>query len=382
MFYAASALSVLPGERHGDVFPLRERLRFRDNFGLALLELRARNEAFQRLRRGPWALFIGIAVHWQGNEEAWPSQETLGRFSGWSTRFVRDHAAALERGGFIRVRRERRADGSERIFYAPGLVTLAALAAFVERFPRDRAKPVRREAPSTGAPTTPPTIAHPPEAATATPSEEASAELRDQDQEPSSCPSFTPLEPPAQEEQLLVTSEDREVARVALSDRMKRKHPKRPAPRWYDSADVEMVARCTASVDGDRVAKLTANRQAISGAFGASKRGAPTVRFIWGKLEHFLEHVDRGGRRPSAHTVEGQRPADENPTAPCESDGRDGRVGGLVRKRPPSLPSREELAKTRAEFEQLVETHAGSPFCEYLESMAARYRQFEQRAEH
>jgi hypothetical protein len=56
-----------PGEVDDDVFPIRERIRLRDNFGLALLELRARNEEFQRLGKGPWALFIGIAVHWQGN---------------------------------------------------------------------------------------------------------------------------------------------------------------------------------------------------------------------------------------------------------------------------------------------------------------------------
>jgi hypothetical protein len=135
MLNAASALPAGPGEREDDVFPIRERIRLRDNFGLALLELRARNAEFQRLGKGAWALFIGIAVHRQGNAEAWPSQNTLGRFSGWWTRAVRDQADSLERAGFIRVRRERRTDGSERIFYAPGLVTLAALANFVERFP-------------------------------------------------------------------------------------------------------------------------------------------------------------------------------------------------------------------------------------------------------
>ena len=44
----------------------------------------------------------------------------------------------LQCGGFIRARRERRADGSERIFYAPGLVTLAALAEFVEHYHLER----------------------------------------------------------------------------------------------------------------------------------------------------------------------------------------------------------------------------------------------------
>jgi hypothetical protein len=28
-----------------------------------------------------------------------------------------------------------------------------------------------------------------------------------------------------------------------------------------------------------------------------SKNGPPTVRFIWGKLDYFLDHVERGRRR-------------------------------------------------------------------------------------
>jgi hypothetical protein len=74
---------------------------------------------------------------------------------------VRDQADSLERAGFIRVRRERRTNGSVRIFYAPGLVTLAALANFVERFPRDRAKVLRTGVPSPR--TVEPTATHPPE---------------------------------------------------------------------------------------------------------------------------------------------------------------------------------------------------------------------------
>jgi hypothetical protein len=93
---------------------------------------------------------------------------------------VRDQADSLERAGFIRVRRERRSDGSVRIFYAPGLVTLAALANFVERFPRDRAKALRPDLPLGR--TVERTATHPPESSAATPPEVASVELRDQDQ--------------------------------------------------------------------------------------------------------------------------------------------------------------------------------------------------------
>ncbi len=323
MSNAAALLPAGPGEPNADVFPLRERLRFRDSFGFALLELRARSVAFQSLAKGPWALFIAIAVHWQSNAEAWPSQEALARFSGWSSRAVRDQANALERGGFLRLRRERRADGSERIFYAPGLVTLAALAAFVERFPRDRAKPLRAEeqrAPI--APPAPPTLAHPPEAAAATPPEGASMEHRDQDQiEPSSCET-TAREPgtadaATEEQQVEVTKEDQEVARKALAERMERKHPSRPAPRWFDARELVMVAACAAAVGGDAETKMQAQRDAIAGAFVASKDGPPTVRFIWEKLDHFLDHVDRGRLRRLAQEREARARARRDAAPPA-----------------------------------------------------------------
>ncbi len=53
---------------------------------------------------------------------------------------MRDYVAVLEQRGVVGTRRERRRNGADRIFYAPGLVTLIQLAAFVERFPRQRAK--------------------------------------------------------------------------------------------------------------------------------------------------------------------------------------------------------------------------------------------------
>jgi hypothetical protein len=268
---------------------------------LALLDLRARSIAFRALAKGPWALFIAIAVHWQSNAEAWPSQDALARFSGWSSRAVRDQASTLERGGFIRLRRERRADGSERIFYAPGLVTLAELAAFVERFPRERLKAPRHE-PDDVPPPPSPVPTHPPEAASGTPPEGSSMELSDLNlNEPSSCATTTTttsLLPPTEEENsITICEEDRALARAALAERMKRKHPTRSAPRWFDAGDLAMVAACSSAIEGDGETKLQAHREAIVGAFLASKEGPPTVRFIWGKLEHFLDHVEGGRRR-------------------------------------------------------------------------------------
>src|SRR5580698_5283934 len=144
-------MDVLPadlGEPEPEVFPIRERLRFRDNLGLGLRDVRQR-PAFAALPRGPWLVFIAIACYWQSNAEAWPSQETIAGFSGYSSRAVRDYVEALEGVGIVRLRRERRPNGSERLYYAPGPVTLTELAAFVERFPNAPAKA---------------TPAHPPEA--------------------------------------------------------------------------------------------------------------------------------------------------------------------------------------------------------------------------
>jgi hypothetical protein len=296
MSNAASVLPAGPGERDDDVFPLRERLRFRDNLGLGLRDVRQR-PAFATLTRGPWHVFIAIACYWQANAEAWPSQETIASFSGYSSRAVRDYVDVLERDGIVRLRRERRPNGADRIYYAPGLVTLIELAAFVERFPRASAPPPAPPSyppePVSGGPPKPPAVA------SAAPPEPASMEHRDQDQEPSSCGSAPPTA--AEEEQPIITKEDRELARIALAERMKRKHPKRLPPRWFDRADVELVAACAAAVDGDREAKLEALRDSIQGAFCASKDGPPTSRFIWGTLDHFLEHVERGRRKRLAN---------------------------------------------------------------------------------
>jgi hypothetical protein len=231
---------------------------------------------------------------WQTNAEAWPSQETIAAFSGYSSRAVRDYVLMLERLGILRLRRERRPNGSDRIYYAPGFVTLVELAAFVERFPRERAKLLRPDSPQ--AVTAPPTITHPPETAAAAPPEAASREQRDQDQiEPSSCAMTAAAQTLAAEEQQVEASkEDEEVARRALAERMAKKHPMRAPPRWFDVSEVAMVAACTATLEGDAEAKMTAHRDAIAGAFLVSQDGPPTVRFIWEKLDHFLDHVERG----------------------------------------------------------------------------------------
>jgi hypothetical protein len=300
MLTAAMVLPACPGEPSDESFPLRDRLRLRDNFGFVLQQLRCRAGPFQALGKGPWAVFIGIACHLQLNPEAWPSQDTIARFSGFSVRAVRDYVAELERGGFLSVRRERRPDGGERILYAPGPVTLCELAAFNEEFPKDRPKVLRP--PYTDATTrTVVRIPNDPPAPAASPlAEAAAAEPPDRDQiKPSSC--RTTAGPPsaasAEEQQAFaVAPEDQEIARQGLAERMKRKHPLRPTPGWFDAAEISLVAACATAMGGDAEAKLLAQRDAITGAFFASRNGPPTVRFIWGNLDHFLDHVERGRR--------------------------------------------------------------------------------------
>jgi len=98
MLNAASVLAASPRERDDDAFPIRERLRFRDNLGLGLRGLRQQG-TFAALARGPWQVFVAIACYWQANAEAWPSQETMATFTGYSSRAVRDYVDVLERVG-------------------------------------------------------------------------------------------------------------------------------------------------------------------------------------------------------------------------------------------------------------------------------------------
>jgi hypothetical protein len=57
-----------------------------------------------------------------------------------------------------------------------------------------------------------------------------------------------------------------------------------------------MVATCSTALEGDSDTRLLAHRDAIVGAFLVSKNGPPTARFIWGKLDHFFDHIDTGRR--------------------------------------------------------------------------------------
>jgi hypothetical protein len=349
-----------------------------------LQQLRARHPAFRALAKGPWSVFIAITAHLQMNAEAWPGQEAIASFSGCSTRAVRYHIAELESGGFLTLRRERRATGGDRIYYRPGPLMLRGLAVFDTDFPKDRPKllkPVRPAALPTQSVT--PTQTHHPEKVAGTPAETVAMEPRDQNQiEPSSsCESAVATSAAArldEEEQPIVSKEDREIARWALAERMKRKHPKRPPPRWYDRGDIDMVARCTATIEGNRTAKEQAQREAIIGAFGTSKDGPPTARFIWEKLEHFLEHVERGRRKLRSEARDAQRLREREADERARRAWPDG-INAAAERARRNPPTRQELAKTRAEFEEIA-AEAAPAFRNVLTRMVEQYRAREAKA--
>jgi hypothetical protein len=254
----------------------------RDNLGLVLRELRKRPD-FGTLSRGAWSAFIAIACHWQAHEEAWPSQATIAAFSGYSSRAVRDTVAELERREVIRLRRAPPRGVTERIYYSPGPATLRGLSQLQARYP------LRAEA--TSASTN--DDAEVPARATRKPLPTNLLRIKNQEE---------------QQRRLEITEEDRETARAALGEHFERRYPGRLAPRFFDDRDVERVARCVAATEGDRETKLRTQRDAIDGAFRASRR-PPTVRYVWEKLEHFFEHAERGRRATAGPAAEEGKPA-------------------------------------------------------------------------
>jgi hypothetical protein len=376
MFHATSVLPAGAGECD-DGFPIRDRLRLRDNFGYVLQELRKRGTAFRSLAKGPWSVFIAIAAHFQLNAEAWPGQEAIAHFSGCSIRAVRYYVAELERGGFLALRRERRGDGSERVFYRPGRVMLQELAAFCGDYPKDHSATLKTVGQVQA--TAVPTSTHPPAAVAVTPPATVAGELRELNQnQSSSCliSTRTASLEPDEKQQPIVSQVDRQIARWALAERMKRKYPKRPPPRWYDQSDVEMVAICTAAVDGDRAAKEQAQREAIVGAFSSSKTGPPTALFIWGKLAHFFEHVECGKRKLATDAREMQRRAQA--IGPLRDGQRQG-TGSTNDSTSNNVANPDELAKTRAEFEQIA-AQTPPPYRRTLERIIGQYRELERKA--
>ncbi|MFI5296748.1 MAG: helix-turn-helix domain-containing protein [Polyangiales bacterium] len=411
----AVTLPAGPGEpTTEETFPNHVRSRLRYDLGLALNELRTRSATFQQLSMGAWIVFIAIATRWQSNEEAWPSQETIARFCGCTSRFVRTCVAQLVLGGILRVRRTRTPLGTERLYYAPGRVLLRELAAIEERFPRERARPLRRAIRDATSGSSSATINDElPDLRSGGLPEQGSRELTDQDQEPSSCgddatttnevdaledatveptsdeteekkvfssfdkstsdaapphvseptssderegvseaASTTSARPTSADAAPRVTEIDRAIAREVLGARMARKYPDRAMPRWFDRGEIEHVALCTSLLEGDRAKKIETHRRAIDSAFSTSRSGAPTVRFIWGSPDHFFDHVARGEQLERDRAAREARRASRSSVPPT-----------VIEATPPSDPAelRARAAAVRTLLANLAPPTFSSP---------------------
>jgi len=311
------------------------------SLGPLLCALR-RLDPFRELSRGPWLAFVAIACHWTGERESGPSQTTVARFSGYSPRAVRDAVRELERLGLVEVLRPRGSTrGSERTDYVPGPAVLALLPDIAGQPPSLTAIAATRSLPErmAGGPTAlVATVA----ASRALPSlaattaddhrhglplllkknkKDSSSSMRATGESPTRA--GEPEDPVAQAAD--VTDVDRDVARIALTDCFRLLHPA-AVPRTCDDADVDRVAMCAASIDGDAQVKLQALRDSLAGARRASRRtngSPPTVRYIWGRIEHFLNHAERGRRLRTVADRQICIPVDTGPSTPQAGPSRE-----------------------------------------------------------
>jgi DNA-binding MarR family transcriptional regulator len=277
---------------------------FRSQFP-AMMHALSKLEAFGALQRGPWQTFQAIAQHWGPQSlEAWPSQETLAAYMRVTSRSVRTWTRELEELGIISIRHEpARLNAGERVYYSLGPMTRAALReqlrirCITKRFPGPRKNSTLRD----------------PEA--------ISYEVKSKKQEKfsSSHAGTRELEPVAEQEEKLDV--DRQTAREALAELVAKKYPRRPTPRVFDATALALATACSSSIEGGHEQKLAALRFAIAGAWTVSD-GPPSARFIFGALEHFVDHVERGQGRARALERVAHSPPREAVAKPLELDER------------------------------------------------------------
>jgi hypothetical protein len=285
-------------------FPPVLRYRLRASLGLALQTLREL-PAFRSLDRCAWMVFVAIATHWQGKETAYPSQETIARFLGYTDTSVRHAIGVLARSGLVRVEGEgERGRGGRFVVchYAPGAATIDALYAFVRRYPKGEADGGPRRVVMR------PRLVSPPEMVSGGPPEMVSEEPVQQKDLTSSAE----LEEAAPESGETSHEEEKSagkggggrgdatsaIAREALTAYLVRKEPTITPPRLFRAEHVAMVQACAELVPGDEFMRILAMNDAIDGAWQVSKGREPTLGFIFGDVGHFLDHLKRGrGRR-------------------------------------------------------------------------------------
>ena len=258
---------------------LRDRLH--NAFAVARAWLR-RHPSYVELPRAPWLLFDALAGCWRKNARAYPSQAWLGRQLGYGERTIRDATRVLELRGLIRVEREMQPDGHRRIYYLPGPLTVQAIRDFTTCDRPTRKGPMDRHA----RPGSPAAIAVTPPATTAGESE------KHQDLNLPSEANAPPIDPrPVAEGEEVATPG---IAKAVLAKHWMRKHPEARVPRWWDASKLAMVVACLETLRGSPEEMDRSIDLALEGAWALSHGRAPSVGYVFGSVDYFLDHVARG----------------------------------------------------------------------------------------
>jgi hypothetical protein len=97
---------------------------------------------------------------------------------------------------------------------------------------------------------------------------------------------------------------DSEIAHEALAALYHRRRPSAPLPGSFHPGEIALVIACTEGA-GSALTKRLMHQDALRGACLVSRGGPPTVRFVWGRREHFMAHAARG--RAEAEREAGSR---------------------------------------------------------------------------
>jgi hypothetical protein len=317
---------------------------------IAFASLRQPGHALATLPRGPWSVFLAIADAWSRNDVA-PRQHQIASFAGCTDRAVRRHLRTLVEARVIAVDYEPGPTGGRTLVYSEGPRLLEPSAGHADR---QSSRKNDADIPSawtidadlvsgrTGRDPDIPSAwtTHEPlrsQAFTALPHEadtrsgsvlkknnkliDSSLILKsvvqpdNSDREPAAAPesplpSFLPSPPPSP------------VAHAGLVALFRRKHPGRPLPRRFDPGELDLVAQCVEDADWEEPVDAETQADAVAGAFLLSKDRAPTVKFIWGNVDHFLAHVARGRKLRRAPSVAPPRPKPKTDEAPASLEER------------------------------------------------------------
>jgi hypothetical protein len=332
----ASAQGNPSAESSTTTVELREALRrrFRDENGFALDELR-KQEAFEGLEMGPWAVFSFLARSWRLNPDAWPSQRTIGKNvtgkrdaddTGESAeKSVRRWLAALLLGGFIVVTKRthvfRNGHPCLEVHYGPGPTTVAAIELWAAMYPKGepetRPRPLRvvrdtgmvpgadtgmvpaeptssKSQPSSDHCEAPPL---PPPAETG----EVVAALPSGEQNEKAVTQGLERPTPEQGESSRSGTDptNAELAHDALAMHFAKEFPgARPPACWSTGpkSPHAVVIACLVHFGGTVAERREFMRDAIAGAIAKSTGRFPTVGYVFGSVEWAIGHAELGKR--------------------------------------------------------------------------------------